>query len=127
MIWLNVETLKEIHDEIIDACGGRPGIRDESLLESALGRPANQVVYEPDSDVFILASLYAHGIAANHPFVDGNRRTAFVSAYAFLVSAGYALSADPAMATEAMIMLATDELTTEEFAQWLRDNSETMT
>jgi len=120
VIWLSVETVREIHDEIIDAFGGRPGIRDESLLESALGRLANQGVYESDSDVFILAALYAHGIAANHPFVDGNKRTAFVSAYAFLVSAGYALSADPAMATEAMIMLATDELTTEEFAQWLQ-------
>ena len=86
-VWLSKAEILYIHEKAIDAAGGSHGLRDESLLESALARPQNLHTYGED-DRFQLAASYAEGIARNHAFVDGNKRTAFQSADVFLYKMG---------------------------------------
>lgn len=78
IIWLQKEAIIIMHNMLLLKYGGPKGLRDEGLLESALGRPINQYYYEHNTDIFSLAT-YAFGIIQNHPFVDGNKRTAFVA------------------------------------------------
>lgn len=89
-IWIGREDAEDIHDIVIEIGGGSPGLRDAALLESALGRPKNQYAYG-ETDIFQLAAGYAEGISRNHPFIDGNKRTAFQVAYQFLKDNGYQL------------------------------------
>lgn len=84
IVWLIEETLRAIHKRQIAEHGGSDGLRDEGLLSSALARPKNLLAYgEPPPDLASLAAAYAYGIARNHPFVDGNKRTALVAARTF--------------------------------------------
>lgn len=107
------------HAEQLAEHGGGEGVRDERLLDSALARPQNLAAYgEPDAAA--LAAAYAFGIARNHPFVDGNKRTAAVVSETFLMLSGYALAATDAELAVAFIALAAGELTEEEMADWFR-------
>jgi death-on-curing protein len=108
-----------LHERSIENFGGARGLRDEGLLESALARPQNLAVYgEPD--VFALAAAYAFGIVRNHPFVDGNKRAAFLAAALFLDINGVVLEAAEAEATATMLAFASGEVDEAAFAAWLR-------
>ncbi len=101
--------------------GGGSGLRDRGLLESALARPVNLRLYEPDSDIPTLSAAYAFGLAKNHPFVDGNKRTAFMALGLFLAVNGWRLEATQVEAVEAFMALATGSLTEEQLAAWIRE------
>ena len=120
--WVPKETVLGIHVKSLAAYGGREGLRDEGMLESALGRPENLVAYGSPS-VFELAAAYAFGLARNHPFVDGNKRTAFLTAALFLALNGFDLVASEPEATAIMLAFAAGEVSEDEFAQWLEKNS----
>ena len=117
--WLDVRDALAIHDRQIFEHGGIAGVRDERLLESALARPVNQWHYGLD-DPAALAAAYAFGIARNHPFADGNKRTAWVSARLFLALNGHSLKFAPQDAIETVLALAAGELSEEELADWFR-------
>ncbi|MEL6956432.1 MAG: type II toxin-antitoxin system death-on-curing family toxin, partial [Pseudomonadota bacterium] len=89
--------------------------------ESALEAPKNKAFYEDNADVFTVAATYAHAIAKNHPFFDGNKRAAFLAATTFLLINGYQPTASEADATLKMLALAASEMTAEQFADWLRE------
>lgn len=119
--WLELATVLSGHETAIAMFGGSSGIRDQGLLESALARPENLFAYgEPT--LFELAAAYAWGIVRNHPFLDGNERTAFIAAGAFLELNGWELTASQSDAADAMWKLATGDLAEAEFAAWLARN-----
>lgn len=119
--WLNKRALLLLHGESLAEHGGAAGMRDEGLLDSALARAPNRAAYgEPD--VAELAATYAHGIARNHPFVDGNKRAAFLAVGVFLALNGRRLTASQVEATVAVLSLAAGELDEAGFAEWLRTN-----
>ena len=120
--WIDKRLLVLLHDESLAEHGGATGLRDEGLLDSALARPQNLLAYgEPDfAD---LAAAYATGLAKNHPFVDGNKRAAFLSAGLFLALNGYRLTASQADATLAVFSLAASDWSDADFAHWIRRNS----
>ncbi len=121
--WIDRRVLLLLHDESIAEHGGAPGIRDEGLLDSALGRPLNLAAYgEPD--VAALAASYGVGLAKNHPFVDGNKRAAFLAVGLFLALQGQRLVAGQAEATVVMLDVAAGTLDEAAFAQWLRQHIE---
>lgn len=111
-----------VHDRQLAEHGGGQGIRDMGLLESALARPQNAAVYG-DPDAADLAAAYAYGITRNHPFVDGNKRTAFVVSVLFLLDNGYRLHAGDADAVRTFLALATGALSEEGLAGWFRANT----
>jgi death-on-curing protein len=117
--WIGVETALAIHEEQIAEHGGGEGVRDRGLLESALARPRN-AWGSGVTDLCALAAALGHGIARNHPFVDGNKRTAFVVVETFLILTGAELGASDAESVVAMLDLAAGEMTEDEFADWLR-------
>ncbi len=122
LVWLSQTFILAVHARLLAEHGGPPGIRDEGLLSSALDAPKNHLGYgEPD--VFDLAAVYAHGITSNHPFVDGNKRTAFAAAGIFLELNGHRLTAPEPDAVLAVLTLSRGEMTAEEFANWLRLSS----
>jgi len=113
--------LELLHDESLAEHGGRTGLRDEGLLESALARPHQLLAYG-QPDLAALAAAYAFGLARNHAFVDGNKRAAFLATGLFLALNGHRLLTSQADATLTMLALAASDLTEDEFAQWLRDH-----
>ena len=117
--WLSVSVVRAMHTELIREHGGRPGIRDESLLQSVLARPRNLKAYK-DADVTQLAAVYAYGICRNHPFIDGNKRVALMSAYVFLRMNGYALNATEEEAASVFLHLAEGTITEKRLSNWLR-------
>jgi len=121
--WIDPSVVLAIHDEQLAEHGGAMGIRDASLLESALGRPQNLAAYG-DPDHADLAAGYAYGIARNHPFVDGNKRTAFVAAELFLTLNGFDLTAEDIDCVLTMLALAAGDLDEAAFAAWLRAHAE---
>ena len=122
--WISRRALLYLHSASLATFGGSTGIRDEGLLESALARPQNRFLYAPESDLSELAASYGFGIAKNHPFVDGNKRAAFHSVGLFLSINGYELVADQLDAIQAMMSLAAGELNEEQFAAWIRNNTQ---
>lgn len=120
--WLGPVAILAIHERLLAEHGGMAGVRDPGLLQSALDRPQNAFAYEKPT-VFDLAAAYAHGIAKNHPFIDGNKRTAFMAAYTFLAMNGFQLVASEANAVTAVLELASGGMTQEAFAVWLRQES----
>jgi death-on-curing protein len=118
-VWLDATIALAVHDRQLAEHGGRQGVRDPALLESALARPVNRWGYG-DDDRCALAAAYAFGIARNHPFVDGNKRTAWVFARLFLALNGLALRFAPEDAIRAMLALAAGELGEEAIADWFR-------
>jgi death on curing protein len=117
--WIDRRLLVILHDESLAAHGGASGLRDEGLLESALARPLNLVAYG-QPDVAELAAAYGVGLAKNHPFVDGNKRAAFLAIGLFLRLNGHRLVASQADATITMLSVAAGDISEAEFAIWLR-------
>lgn len=122
--WLRSETAEAIHDEQLAEHGGGAGVRDKGALLSALARPQNLVAYG-DPDAAALASAYAFGVAKNHPFVDGNKRTAWVLARVFLRLNRIELQYDPVEAVVMMLSLAAGELSEDQVAEWFRERLST--
>ena len=118
-VWLNAQVMLAVHEEQLAEHGGGSGVRDQGLFESALSRPLNLAAYG-DPDVAALAAAYGFCLARNHPFVDGNKRTAFVSVELFLALNGWDLMANDAPCVLTMLALAGGDLSEDEFAQWLR-------
>lgn len=118
--WISRRALLYLHSASLATFGGSTGIRDEGLLESALARPQNRLLYVPESDLSELAASYGFGIAKNHPFVDGNKRAAFHSVGLFLSINGYELVADQLDAIQTMMSLAAGALSEEQFAAWIK-------
>ena len=120
MKWLRTDAVLAMHKRQIAEHGGGDGVRDLGLLESALARPQNIALYEPDADIARLAAAYAFGIAKNHPFVDGNKRTALVACRTFLILNSYQLDVTPTEKYLTFLSLAEGSLSEEELAAWLR-------
>lgn len=118
--FLDREIILAIHEMQLAEHGGAVGIRDGGLLESALGRPINRAQYGADADAPMLAAAYAFGLAKNHPFLDGNKRTAYVSMELFLADNGFSLTASDEDSLFAMLKLAGGEIGEDEFAAWIR-------
>ena len=120
---MSKQALVLLHGESLATHGGREGMRDEGLLESALMRPQNIVAYADAGnppDAATLAASYGVGLAKNHPFVDGNKRAAFLAVGLFLYLNGLRLQATQTDATLTMLAVAAGEITEEAFAAWLR-------
>lgn len=120
-IWLDMRVVLAAHDEQLAEHGGAEGLRDMGLLESALARPQNLAAYG-DPDVTELAASLAFGIAKNHPFVDGNKRTALVALETFLALNGEELTADDVQCVLTIQSLAAGELSEATLAEWIRKN-----
>ena len=120
-IWIARADVLMIHDLQLAEHGGAAGLRDQGLLESALARP-QQILAYGDPNLSSLAAAYMTGIVRNHPFVDGNKRTGFVTGILFVELNGCRFTASESDATQAMIALAAGQLGEEDFTVWLRDN-----
>jgi death-on-curing protein len=104
--------------------GGLPGLRDEDLLESALARPRQRFAYDATTDLAALAAAYGFGLARNHPYLDGNKRVAFVTMAVFLGLNGLVFTASEADVVTTMVALAAGMLDEEALADWLRRHAE---
>jgi death on curing protein len=120
-IWLDVEILIDLHAEQLALFGGPDGIRDQGMLESALGRPINKFTCG-ETDLAALAAAYAFGIARNHPFVDGNEPAAFGAMIMFLGLNDIDFLVPPESATAMILSLAAGEVNEEGLTRWIRDN-----
>ncbi len=120
--WVLRSVIEAVHDMQLAEHGGASGVRDVALLESALSRPINLHAYGT-ADLCQLAASYAFGLVRNHPFIDGNKRTAFLAAYIFLNLNGLELVASELDATTAVLRLAASEIDEDGFASWLRANT----
>jgi death on curing protein len=121
-IWVSDNVVLAIHEAQLAEHGGIAGIRDEGLLASALARPRNLEAYAESPDAASLAAAYAFGISRNHPFLDGNERTAFVVMELFLNLNGWNLKADDAECISTMLALAAGDLSEKSFVAWLRQH-----
>jgi death on curing protein len=122
-VWLSPSVLLAAHDEQLAEHGGASGIRDQNLFESALAKPQNLAAYGT-ADAAALAASYAFGLAKNHPFVDGNKRTALVALESFLMLNGFELTADDAQCVLAILSLASSAMSEEALAEWVRAHSD---
>ena len=114
--------MRAVHEEQLAEHGGGSGVRDEGLFESAMQRPLQLAEYgKPDAAA--LAAAYGFGLARNHPFIDGNKRAAFVAVHLFLALNGWDLVADDAQCVITMLAVAAGHLREEDFAQWVREHS----
>jgi death-on-curing protein len=121
-VWLDADVLRAVHEEQLAEHGGAAGTRGEGLFESALARPHHLLAYG-DPDAADLAAAYGFGIARNHPFVDGNKRTAFVAVELFLDLNGFVLEAGDAECVLTMLAVAAGQMDEAAFAHWLRQHS----
>ena len=121
--WLLESVVLHVHGMLLAEHGGPEGVRDPALLASALDRPRNRYAYRPHITLQDLAAAYPYGIARNHPFTDGNKRTAFVCGALFLELNGLQLTATEVDAALAFEALAAGEMNEPELAQWFRVNS----
>lgn len=121
--WLTKAMVVAIHDEAIFEFGGLAGVRDEGLLESALHRPRNKLAYQPDLNIFALAASLCFGITSNHPFFDGNKRTALLATRAFIFINGYDFEPMEHDEVITMIDLAAKRIDELALESWLRNNS----
>lgn len=117
--WIATEVALAVHREQIATHGGSDGVRDQGLLEGAMARPQNLASYGKP-DVAALAASYAFGIARNHPFIDGNKRTAAVVSETFLELNGASMMATDAEIVVAFLALASGDLSEDELADWFR-------
>lgn len=121
-VWLQAEVLRAVHDEQLAEHGGGAGVRDIGLFESALARPRQLASYG-DPDRADLAASYGYGLAKNHPFVDGNKRTAFVAVELFIDCNGHALVAEDAECVLTMLAVAAGTMDEAQFADWIRQHT----
>jgi death on curing protein len=119
--WLELNIVLDFHAEQLALFGGADGIRDLGLLESALARPQNKYAYG-ETEIAVLAAAYGFGIARNHPFVDGNKRTALASMIVFLNLNELDLNAPQESATAIVLALAAGEIGEDVLVRWLADN-----
>ena len=119
--WLSLAMVVAIQDEQLAIHGGSPGLRDAGMLESALDRARNKWAYE-SAELPELAAAYAYGIARNHPFVDGNKRTSLLALYTFLGINNVEFIVPEAEAATIIMSLAAGEVSEESLARWIRDN-----
>lgn len=122
-IWLLEEVVIAVHQMLLAEHGGADGIRDKSLLESALAKPRQKFAYEPEASLFDLAAAYSFGIAKNHPFVDGNKRVALTAALVFLEINGIEFQATEPEAAVTFERLAAGLVSEVELAVWFGNNS----
>ncbi|MFZ5732335.1 MAG: type II toxin-antitoxin system death-on-curing family toxin [Pseudomonadota bacterium] len=120
-LWLTRQIVEAIHDEQLAIHGGASGLRDEGMLESALDRPRNKWSYE-SAELPELAASYAFGIARNHPFIDGNKRTSLLALYTFLGINDVEFIVPEAEAAAIILSLAAGEVSEESLTRWIRDN-----
>jgi death-on-curing protein len=119
--WLTRDIIIAIHDEQLAIHGGASGLRDEGMVASALDRPRNKWIYE-QAELPELAAAYAFGMARNHPFVDGNKRTSLLALYTFLGVNGIDFIVPEAEAAAIILALAAGEVSEENLTRWVRDN-----
>ena len=122
-VWIDPAVVLAVHDEQLAEHGGAAGVRDAGLLDSALARPRNLAHYGAP-DAFELATAYAFGLVKNHPFADGNKRSAFVAAELFLMLNGWRLTATDADCVLTMLALASSDIDELRYADWLRSNTQ---
>lgn len=121
-VWIDATVIQAIHEEQLAEHGGSAGLRDHGLLESALARPQNLAAYgEPD--IAACAAAYGYGLSRNHPYIDGNKRTAFVAVELFLFLNAHVLEAADADCVLTMLKVAEGSMSEEKFAAWIRENS----
>jgi death-on-curing protein len=120
--WLDIDTVLDFHAEQLALFGGADGLRDRGLLESALARPRNKFSYG-ERGLAALAAAYGFGIARNHPFIDGNKRTALASMIVLLGLNGLDLDAPQVAATAMVLSLAAGEISEKLLARWLADHT----
>jgi death-on-curing protein len=123
IIWLEERDVLTIHERLLALDGGASGLRDKTLLSSALARPRQQLAYALDADIIGMSAAYAAGIIGNHPFVDGNKRTGFVAGILFLELNGYRFTASEEDSARAVLSLAGRAMNEEEFVTFLRANT----
>jgi death on curing protein len=121
-VWLDAAVLRAVHEEQLAEHGGAAGTRDEGLFESALARPLNLAAYGAP-DLADLAAAYGYGLARNHPFIDGNKRTAFVAVELFIELNGNELIASDADCVLTMLAVASGQIDEPAFAHWVRQHS----
>jgi death-on-curing protein len=121
-VWVLKEVVLMLHEQSLAQFGGAAGLRDEGMLDSALGKPVNVSLYGQPT-LFELAASYAFGIIKNHPFIDGNKRAGFIVAAVFLQINGHPLHASEVDATMRTLALAAGEMTESAYADWLQANS----
>lgn len=121
--WIEESVVWAVHEAQLAEHSGSAGVRDAGLLASALARPLNLTGYDSTADTAALAAAYAFGIARNHPFIDGNKRTTFVCCELFLALNGHTLQAEDGNCVSTMLALAAGELSEADFATWLRTHS----
>ena len=119
--WLDLDIVLDFHAEQLALFGGADGIRDLGLLESALARPVNKFAYGK-TNLAVLAAAYGFGIAQNHPFIDGNKRTALASLIVFLGLNGIEFDAPQEQTTAIVLSLAAGEIVEDIFARWIADH-----
>jgi death on curing protein len=122
-VWVRREALEILHGRSLQQFGGPPGLRDAGLLESALARPVNLWAYTGETGLSRLAAAYGFGIARNHPFVDGNKRAAFLASTLFLALNGLRLTATTLDSVSTYFALAAGDIGEEELAGWIAANS----
>lgn len=123
-IWIIDEVVHTIHAMLLAEHGGGQGTRDGGLLNSTLARPKQKFNYQPSSNIFEIAASYCFGLAKNHPFIDGNKRTAFTIGTLFLQLNGYTLKASEVDTTITFENLASDVVNEEALTVWFKENSE---
>jgi death on curing protein len=121
--WIDERMTRAMHLDQLSQHGGSSGIRDENLLSASLARPKNLLAYGDEPTLFDLAAAYGYGLAKNHPFVDGNKRAAFVVMATFLELNGYSLNVPEMEVVDVMERLAQDLESQESLSQWLAENS----
>ncbi len=119
--WLSLNEANAAHEKQLRRFGGPSGLRDAGALESALARPMNKFHFG-ETDLAKLAAAYAFGLARNHPYVDGNKRVAFVAMVTFLRKNNIRFAPQPAQATAIILALAAGEVSEDSLARWIRDN-----
>ncbi len=122
-VWIENALIHAVHDEQLAEHGGGSGVRDANLLESALARPG-QLAHYGTPDAAALAASYGYGISRNHPFIDGNERTAFVAMALFLALNGFDLVATDVECVITMLDVATGDIDEATFGEWIRAYSQ---
>jgi death-on-curing protein len=123
ILWLEKGDVLALHERLLAQDGGASGLRDEGLLESALAKPKNRHAYDRNNDVLALAAAYTVGIVRNHPFLDGNKRTGFLTGILFAELNGYQFQGSEESAAQCIWQLAAGEIGEEDYLAFLRANS----
>ncbi|CAN5178105.1 type II toxin-antitoxin system death-on-curing family toxin [soil metagenome] len=122
--WLERTTIDAIHYDQLQRHGGRPGIKDENALESAIARPRQKWTYEVDADLFVLAAAYCFGLATNHAYTDGNKRVGFMAMYTFLGMNDWEIVAPEPEVVQLVLDVVARTRDEKALADWLREHVE---